>query len=201
MSKVGAAGLVLAAMVLLTGCGAPAPAAGPPPAAPAGSSASAPPEATEVAVLARSTPTRVRVPKIGADSSLVSLGLNKDQTVQVPPITQPMQAGWYDGAPTPGEKGPAIVLGHVDGAGKPGIFYKLRDVAIGDEILIDRQDGKTVRFFVHETQQVAKKGFPTDRVYGDTDRPELRLITCGGVFDKGARSYQDNIIVYATMVE
>ncbi|GAA2837981.1 hypothetical protein GCM10010452_77670 [Crossiella cryophila] len=197
MSKVGVAGLSLAAMVVLTGCGAPAPAAGPPPSAPASSSAAAP----EVAVLAKSTPTRVRVPRIGADSSLVSLGLNKDQTVQVPPVTQPMQAGWYDGAPTPGEKGPAIVLGHVDGAGKPGIFYKLRDVAVGDEILIDRQDGKTVRFVVHETQQVAKKGFPTDRVYGDTDRPELRLITCGGVFDKGARSYQDNIIVYATMVE
>lgn len=194
------AGLLLAAVFALTGCGAAPPAA--PPAAPAGSSAETTSAApAEVAALGRSTPAKVRVPKIGAESSLVALGLNKDQTIQVPPVSQPMQAGWYDGAPTPGEKGPAIVLGHVDGAGKPGIFYKLREVAVGDEVLVDREDGKTVRFVVHETQQVAKKDFPTERVYGDTERPELRLITCGGIFDKGARSYQDNIIVYATMVE
>ncbi|MCO1581068.1 class F sortase [Crossiella sp. SN42] len=200
MSRAGVAGLLLAAVFALTGCGAAPPAA--PPAAPAGSSAETTSAApAEVAALGRSTPTKVRVPKIGAESSLVPLGLNKDQTIQVPPVSQPMQAGWYDGAPTPGEKGPAIVLGHVDGAGKPGIFYQLREVAVGDEVLVDRADGKTVRFVVHETQQVAKKEFPTDRVYGDTERPELRLITCGGVFDKGARSYQDNIIVYATMVE
>lgn len=190
------AGLLLAAVFALTGCGAA------PPAAPASSSAETTSAApAEVAALGRSTPTKVRVPKIGAESSLVPLGLNKDQTIQVPPVNQPMQAGWYDGAPTPGEKGPAIVLGHVDGAGKPGIFYKLREVAVGDEIQVDRADGKTVRFVVHETEQVAKKDFPTERVYGDTERPELRLITCGGIFDKGARSYQDNIIVYATMVE
>ncbi|WHT20307.1 class F sortase [Crossiella sp. CA-258035] len=200
MSRVGVAGLLLAAVFALTGCGAAPPAA--PPAAPAGSSAETTSAApAEVAALGRSTPAKVRVPKIGAESSLVALGLNKDQTIQVPPVSQPMQAGWYDGAPTPGEKGPAIVLGHVDGAGKPGIFYKLREVAVGDEVLVDREDGKTVRFVVHETQQVAKKDFPTERVYGDTERPELRLITCGGIFDKGARSYQDNIIVYATMVE
>lgn len=200
MNKVGVAGVVLAAVLALTGCGAPAPPSGPPPATSASSSQTEPAPA-EVTALGKSTPTRVRVPRIGAESSLVPLGLNKDQTIQVPPVNQPMQAGWYDGAPTPGEKGPAIVLGHVDGAGKPGIFYKLRDVQVGDEVLVERQDGRTVRFVVHETEQVQKKQFPTEKVYGDTDRPEIRLITCGGIFDRGARSYQDNIIVYATMVE
>ncbi|ONI86000.1 class F sortase [Actinosynnema sp. ALI-1.44] len=149
--------------------------------------------------LSASTPTEVSIPKIGAHSTLVPLGLNPDETVQVPPVTQPMQAGWYDKAPTPGEVGPAVILGHVDGDHKPGIFYKLKDVAPGDEVLVSRSDGVKVRFVVDRVKQVSKDDFPTDEVYGDTTKPELRLITCGGVFDKSARSYKDNIIVFATM--
>ncbi|MBP2474672.1 LPXTG-site transpeptidase (sortase) family protein [Crossiella equi] len=198
MRRAGVAGLLLAVLLGTGACGSgPGPVPEPLTASATSTTAEAPP--AEVAALPKSTPTRVRVPKIGADSSLVPLGLNQDQTVQVPPVTQPMQAGWFTGAPSPGEKGPAVVLGHVDGGGKAGIFHKLRQVEVGDEVLVDREDGRTARFVVHETQQVAKKDFPTDRVYGDTDRPEIRLITCGGIFDRGARSYQDNVIVYATL--
>nr|CEL22179.1 putative secreted protein [Kibdelosporangium sp. MJ126-NF4]CTQ92960.1 putative secreted protein [Kibdelosporangium sp. MJ126-NF4] len=149
--------------------------------------------------MAASNPTEVTIPKIGAHSSLIALGLNPDETVQVPPVTQPMQAGWYDKAPTPGEVGPAIILGHVDGDHKPGIFFKLKEMTAGDEILVNRSDGTKARFVVDRVKQVSKDSFPTDEVYGDTTRPELRLITCGGVFDKDARSYKDNIIVFATL--
>ncbi|RSM74583.1 class F sortase [Kibdelosporangium aridum] len=153
-----------------------------------------------VTALPASVPTQISIPKIGAQSSLIALGLNPDQTVEVPPVTQPMQAGWYDKAPTPGEVGPAIILGHVDGNHKPGIFYRLKEMAAGDEILVTRTDGTKAKFLVDRVKQVSKSEFPTDEVYGDTTKPELRLITCGGVFDKDARSYKDNIIVFASLV-
>lgn len=146
-----------------------------------------------------SEPTEIRIPKIGAVSTLVPLGLNPDETVEVPPVEQPMQAGWYRNARTPGEAGPAVVLGHVDGNKLPGIFFRLKELVEGDEIVVSRKDGTTAKFRVYKKEQIAKDSFPTEAVYGDTDVPELRLITCGGSFDQAARSYRDNVIVYATL--
>ncbi len=147
-----------------------------------------------------SEPTELRIPKIGAKSSLIPLGLNPDETVEVPPVEKPRQAGWYKLARTPGEAGPAVVLGHVDGNKEPGIFLRLKELVAGDEVEVSRKDGTTARFRVRRTEQIAKNSFPTEAVYGDTAEPELRLITCGGSFDQSARSYRDNIIVYATLV-
>ncbi|MFD8499125.1 class F sortase [Amycolatopsis sp. NPDC059657] len=149
--------------------------------------------------LAKSEPVSVDVPKIGAKSTLVPLGLNADNTVEVPPVSQPMQAGWYKNGPTPGEIGPAVILGHVDGNKQPGIFYKLKELAPGDKISVARKDGSTVEFVVTKVDQIAKDTFPTEAVYGDTEDAQLRLITCGGAFDKTAHSYKDNIIVYAKL--
>jgi LPXTG-site transpeptidase (sortase) family protein len=149
------------------------------------------------AALPASPPTGVEIPKIGAKSTLVPLGLNQDGTVEVPPVSTPMQAGWYTQAPTPGEIGPAVILGHVDGNKQPGIFYRWKELAKGDEVRVSRTDGTTARFTVTKVDQVSKKDFPTDQVYGDVTDAELRLITCGGTFDHTAHSYEDNIIVYA----
>ncbi|GAB2981514.1 class F sortase [Saccharothrix stipae] len=152
------------------------------------------------AVGARVAPVEVNVPKIAARSSLIPLGLNPDETVEVPPVSQPMQAGWYVHARAPGEPGPAIILGHVDGNSQPGIFHRLRELVVGDEVEVSRADGSTLRFRVDAVEQVAKERFPTDAVYGDTPGPELRLITCGGTFDRTGGSYLDNIIVYAKLI-
>jgi hypothetical protein len=152
-----------------------------------------------VSALPAATPTDVDIPKIGAKSTLVPLGLNADETIQVPPVSTPMQAGWYTKAPTPGEVGPAVILGHVDGNKLPGIFFRLKELAPGDEVLVSRQDGTTAKFLVDRVERVAKSTFPTDEVYGNTTGPELRLITCGGEFDHGAHSYKDNIVVFAKL--
>ncbi|MFO7190749.1 MAG: class F sortase [Thermocrispum agreste] len=144
-------------------------------------------------------PVSVSIPRIGARSSLVPVGLNKDRTLAVPPVSQPMQAAWYRYSPTPGEVGPSVLLGHVDGGGKPGIFHRLHTLEPGDEVIVERADGSVARFVVRRVAQVPKKAFPTDEVYGDTDRPEIRLITCGGSFDRAAGSYRDNVIVYGTL--
>ena len=191
------AGALLSVLVL-TGCASPQASELPP--APT-TSAPAPATSTQDSRgLPPSEPTEIRIPKIDAVSSLVPLGLNADETVEVPPVEKPMQAGWYRHARTPGEAGPAVVLGHVDGNKQPGIFFRLKELVAGDEIVVSRKDGTTAKFRVHKKEQIAKDSFPTEAVYGDSDVPELRLITCGGSYDQAARSYRDNVIVYATLI-
>lgn len=144
-------------------------------------------------------PTQVKIPKINADSSLISVAVNKDGQLAVPSVNQPMQAAWYRLSPVPGDVGPAIILGHIDGNHQPGIFNHLKDLSPGDEIVVSRSDGKDVKFVVDHTVEVPKEQFPADAIYGNTTAPQLRLITCGGVFDHAAHSYVDNIVVYANL--
>ncbi|ASR37004.1 hypothetical protein BAY61_20735 [Prauserella marina] len=188
-----AAALALIAVVL-SGCSAERPdgLGSPPP------SSVSTVETPAAQALPRSVPAWVDVPRIGARSSLVPLGLNPDRTVAVPPVDEPMQAGWYEYSPTPGETGPAVILGHVDGAGEDGIFARLHELEAGDEIRVGRSDGSVARFVVARMAREPKSAFPADEVYGNTEGPELRLITCGGEFDAAADSYRDNIIAFAT---
>ncbi|WP_328616705.1 class F sortase [Amycolatopsis sp. NBC_00355] len=179
--------------LLLAGCGATTPTA-------AGNPAPAP-AAAAPAGLTRSLPTAIDVPAIDAQSSLVSLGLNADKTVEVPPVDQPLQAGWYEYGPTPGEVGPAVILGHIDGDHRKGIFWRLHEMKAGDQVHVDRADGGKLTFTVAKVDQIAKKEFPTEAVYGNTNEPELRLITCGGKYDAASRNYLDNVIVYAKLVK
>jgi hypothetical protein len=152
-----------------------------------------------VAPLLAAAPTELRIDSIEAASSLVPLGLNPDRTVAVPPVGTPMQASWYRLGPTPGAAGPAVILGHVNGDGKEGIFARLNQVKPGDQVRVSRADGKTAVFTVTKLQQVAKAAFPTAEVYGDTSAAELRLVTCGGGFDATRHSYADSIIAFATL--
>ncbi|MER6663373.1 class F sortase [Amycolatopsis japonica] len=158
------------------------------------------PEPEPVGGMPKADPVSIDVPKIEAKSSLIPLGLNADNTIEVPPVTQPLQAGWYVNGPTPGEVGPSVILGHVDGNKQKGIFFRLKELAPGDKVTVARKDGTTAEFAVTKVERVAKDKFPTDAVYGDTAEPELRLITCGGVFDKASRNYLDNIIVFARLI-
>lgn len=154
---------------------------------------------TPIPPLAAANPVDVQIDAIGARSSLVALGLNADQTVAVTPVSQPLQASWYKLGPTPGALGPAVILGHINGGGQPGIFSRLHEVKPGDQVKVARADGSTAVFTVTKLEQAPKSNFPTLAVYGDTQGAELRLITCGGAFDKGKRSYVDNIIVFAAL--
>ncbi|MEJ2870910.1 class F sortase [Actinomycetospora sp. OC33-EN08] len=154
-----------------------------------------------VQLMAASTPTTVSVPSIGAESSLIETGQQANGELEVPPLQTPMQASWYDKSPSPGTLGPSVILGHVNGYGKPGIFYKLKDVKAGDQVLVKRQDGQTGVFTVSNVDTVPKAAFPAEMVYGDTPDSQLRLITCGGVFDPSAQSYEANVIVYANLTE
>lgn len=159
---------------------------------------SAPPVSASPAVLPRSLPVRVRIPAIGVDSALMGLGLQADGSLEVP--AEGFPAGWFTGGPTPGELGPAVLAGHVDWGGLPGVFYRLRDLAEGDQITVDRRDGSAAVFRVSQVLRFAKDAFPTRAVYGNIDHAGLRVITCGGAFDHAARSYVDDLVVFADLV-
>ncbi len=143
-------------------------------------------------------PDRVRIPAIGVDALLIPLGLNPDRTLAVPSKAE--IAGWYTGAPTPGEVGPSIVVGHVDWRGEQGVFKRLDQLRPGDQVEFRSRDEVTATFVVTHSERVPKDAFPTQRVYGNTAGPELRLITCGGIFDRTMGHYRDNVIVYAKAV-
>ncbi|WP_018546135.1 class F sortase [Streptomyces sp. LaPpAH-108] len=144
----------------------------------------------------RSVPARLRIPGIGVDTPVMRLGLDQDGGVQVPPITAHDRAGWYENSPTPGRTGPSVILGHVTvGAYGDGVFRHLDRLHRGDGITVRLENGTSARFTVTSVQTVAKADFPTKAVYGDVDRPELRLITCGG--PRTGDGYRDNVIVFA----
>ena len=145
-----------------------------------------------------SAPVRVEIPAIGVSSSLVRLGLNPDGTMQVPGDFQ--VAGWFTGAPQPGQLGPAVIAGHVDSRTGPAVFYRLRDLRPGDEVRVVRADHRVVRFRVDSLASYPKQALPDDAVYGATTTPALRLITCAGTFDRSRHSYRDNLVVSATRV-
>ncbi|HEY9370891.1 class F sortase [Streptomyces sp.] len=191
--------LALAATAALAGCGAPAPKATPA-ATVAATSAAPAPAAKAVAPLSRSEPVRVQAPSAGVDTGagpVLKLGIAADGTVEVPSVADADRIGWYTKGVTPGETGPAVLIGHFDTEKGPAVLKDVAKVKVGDPITVTRADGSRAVFTVRALEQVDKKTFPTQKVYGNTARPELRLITCGGALVDGHRP--DNIIVYADL--
>jgi hypothetical protein len=201
-----------AALTLLAGCTGsdarpadPAPATGSPTPDPTASSPRPDPAASGLdaargfrsvrSYRATPIPVRLTIPKINVASSLDRLGRAPDGTVEVPSRWQ--VAGWYAPGPRPGDPGSAVILGHVDSRSGPAVFYRLRELRPGDEILITRADRSKLRFVVQRTEQYDKLRFPTDEVYYPTLTSTLRLVTCGGQFDHRTGHYRSNIIVFA----
>ena len=142
-------------------------------------------------------PVRVQIPSIGVDSTLEALALGEGGRLQAP-VDYDL-AGWYAGGVAPGQVGPAIIAGHVDSPTAPAVFAAIGSLVPGDEIIVTRADGSTLSFMVSDSVQSAKAEFPTATVYSNVPTPELRLITCGGVFDSSTGHYLDNLIVFAEL--
>jgi sortase (surface protein transpeptidase) len=152
-------------------------------------------------ILGGSAPVQLAIPAIGVTSSVHPLGLNADKTVQVPPLGSDSYAGWYKYSPAPGQLGPSIILGHIDSARYgPGVFFKLGALRQRDRVFVTRADHSVAVFEIERVVEYPKAHFPTLEVYGNTDHAALRLITCGGKFDLSAHSYEDNIVVYASLI-
>lgn len=153
-------------------------------------------------IMATSNPVSLAIPAIGVQSSLLSLGQTAQGSLEVPgPGPDYNKAAWYRLSPTPGSLGPAVILGHVDSkADGPSVFYRLGSLHPRDKVRITRADGSVATFAVDDVRRYHKTAFPTQLVYGNTDHAALRLITCGGPFDRDTGSYQDNIVVRASLV-
>lgn len=138
-------------------------------------------------------PVGIRIPAIGVDAQVVALGVDEAGALEVP--TDFATTGWWQGGAEPGERGAAVVVGHVDSFEGPAVFFDLGQVDRGDRIIIDRADGTSAVFAVRSSMAPSKERFPTEAVYGPTNRPELRLITCHGDLVDG--SYDHNLIIFA----
>jgi sortase (surface protein transpeptidase) len=152
------------------------------------------------AALGRATPVHLDIPRIGVHTALIPLGLDPDGTVAVPPLESDAPAGWYRHLASPGEIGSAVILGHVDSARYgPAVFFRLGALRPGDTASVRRDDGSIAVFEVVAVVEQPKTAFPAAAVYGPVDYPALRLITCGGDFDRARGGYRSNTIVYAVL--
>ncbi len=142
-------------------------------------------------------PNRIRIPRIGVDSILEHLTLGPQGELNAPVDFD--LAGWYSGGVAPGQVGPAIIAGHVDSAVGPAVFARIGELVAGDEIVVSTSTGTDLTFVVTGSAQSAKAAFPTDEVYSNVPRPELRLITCAGAFDRSVGHYTDNLIQFASL--
>ncbi|GCB42939.1 class F sortase [Streptomyces sp. NL15-2K] len=145
-------------------------------------------------------PDRVRIPSIQVDAPIMPVGLDADGWVGAPPPEDPNLAGWFTGAVSPGEKGTAVVVGHVDNSQGPAVFYGLGALKKGNRVEVARGDGRTAVFEIYGIEVFAKNNFPGDRVYGSKGSPELRIITCGGGFSQ-QNGYDGNVVAFARLVE
>jgi len=141
-------------------------------------------------------PVSLTIPLIGVSTSLITLGRAADGTMQVPASTA--VAGWYTGSALPGAIGPAVIVGHVDSRAGPGVFFRLSQLRRGDRVYVTRADGTTAVFRVTSVRTYPKDALPEKAIYGATQDPEVRLITCGGTFDDTTGHYLSNVIVDAT---
>ncbi|WP_083958588.1 class F sortase [Herbidospora mongoliensis] len=146
-----------------------------------------------------SSPKRLIIKRLNIDAPIRSVGLDKNGAIEPPPLANTNLAGWYRNGPTPGSAGPATIVGHRDTTNAPAVFNRLAEMKYGDTVEVVRQDGTVAIYTVGGIEQADKTTFPTERVYGDSDMAELRLITCGGTYNRSTRHYVDNVIVYATM--
>ncbi|KOV35374.1 peptidase C60 [Streptomyces sp. XY431] len=162
-------------------------AAGPAPAAPV--KAAAP--------LKRSKPTRLRIPQLNVDAPFTELTLSPAGQLNAPPPDDKNLVGWYRDGVTPGERGAAVVAGHVDTTKGPAVFLLLSLMLPGNKVEVRRADGTVAVFSVDAVETFAKDAFPDQKVYGKTPDAQLRLITCGGTYDKKRRDYLDNVVVFA----
>lgn len=191
--------LALTALTALTGCSDASPSKSPAAVAQSPTTAGTPDAeaaAESPAKAAAQPPVHVSIPSLGVNSDIMRLGLNTDGTVEVPPADKGMTVGWYTGGPTPGELGPAVLIGHNDTRFGRAVFHDLKKIAKGADITVRDGKGTEVHFKVTGRETASKKAFPTARVYGHTKARALRLVTCDGSFDAQGHPL-DNLIVYA----
>jgi LPXTG-site transpeptidase (sortase) family protein len=148
-------------------------------------------------VMPKSLPVSLSIPAINLDTPLITTGQQSDGAIQMP--VRYDVAAWYDKSPTPGERGPSIIAGHVDNWRGIGVFFRLKQLKYGDTFSVTRADGTTAHFTVLDVEEYSKEAFPSKEVYGGINYAGIRLITCGGTFNRQTGAYDDNIVVFGKL--
>ncbi|MGW0758960.1 class F sortase [Streptomyces sp. NPDC002814] len=176
-------------------------------AAPAATSSSSPSSSSSSSAtpragkhLPRSTPIRLRIPKISVDAPFTPLAIGRSGQLEAPPADEVNLVGWYAKGVSPGEAGTSIIAGHVDTATSPAVFAELGELEKGDRFRVKRADRRIATFVVDSVETFEKDSFPDERVYADTPQAQVRLITCAGDYDRSAKDYTENLVVFAHLV-
>lgn len=138
-------------------------------------------------------PVRIVIPTIRVDARIIPVGLLEDGSMEVPPFGL---AGWYKLGAVPGGNGPAVIVAHVDSKKGPDVFYYLKNLEPGDEIMVYGEDGDLAVFVVDSKEKELKTELPVDRIWNDSKEPLIRLITCAGEFNRRTGHYLSNLIIY-----
>lgn len=149
--------------------------------------------------LQRSKPVELSIPSLNIKANIIPVGQTASGAIAMPPLAATKTVGWYEYSPTPGELGPAVIVGHVDNYETTSIFWRLHEIKPDAQILVRRADGRTAKFTVDKLSEVSQQNFPTQAVYGNIDHAGLRLITCGGNYDGATGHYSENTVVYASL--
>ncbi|MGW3622287.1 class F sortase [Streptomyces sp. NPDC000880] len=147
--------------------------------------------------LPRSAPKRIAITEIAVDAPFTALSIGPSGQLNAPPPDDGNLVGWFEGGVSPGERGTSIIAGHVDTKTGPAVFLQLSLLKPGSKVDITREDGTVATFKVDSVETFSKARFPDQRVYADAPSPQLRLITCGGEYDRKAKDYTDNVVVFA----
>ncbi|HZF91610.1 MAG TPA: class F sortase [Streptomyces sp.] len=165
------------------------------------SAASAPPAGQSARKhLPRSKPVRLLIPKISVDAPFTELAIGPKGQLEAPPADDVNLVGWHADGPSPGEAGTSVIAGHVDTAKSPAVFVNLGELKKGDVFHVKRADRRKASFVVDSVETFDKDDFPDDRVYADTPQAQVRLITCAGDYDRAAKDYTDNLVVFAHLI-
>jgi sortase (surface protein transpeptidase) len=144
-------------------------------------------------------PTLLTIPALGIKAAVVVTGTDPDGVPETPPFDRPDEVGWYGRTASPGSDGASVIWGHLDTPKQTAVFLYLKDLRPGAQIRVARDDGTEATFAVSRVATYPDEAFPSDVVYDDPGYPALRLITCGGAFDRKNRAYLSTVVVFARL--
>lgn len=144
-------------------------------------------------------PASLSIPKLNIEVPIKEFGLDKKGNMELPENGK--DVAWFEPGFLPGEKGNAVLAGHVDDEKKPAVFFELKELEPGDEILLQDESGETLTFVVREKVAYQKDDAPLRTIFGPSEKRMLNLITCTGYFDREIHNYVERLVVFTELVE